>query len=67
MGASDLIKALQNLARRGPSTYGECRLKQSPARGLPSCSRLVTARKGGGSEPVEQLIFKAAAIASYDL
>jgi hypothetical protein len=23
MGASDLIKALQNLARRGPSTYGE--------------------------------------------
>ena len=26
MGASDLIKALQNLARRGPSTYGECRL-----------------------------------------
>src|SRR5215208_5532433 len=27
MGASDLIKALQNLARRGPSTYGECGLK----------------------------------------
>jgi len=27
MGASDLIKALQNLARRGPSTYGECRIK----------------------------------------
>jgi hypothetical protein len=26
MGASDLIKALQNLARRGPSTYGECRI-----------------------------------------
>ena len=26
VGASDLIKALQNLARRGPSTYGECRL-----------------------------------------
>src|SRR5215208_1628008 len=25
MGASDLIKVLQNLARRGPSTYGECR------------------------------------------
>jgi hypothetical protein len=25
MGASDLIKALQNLARRGPSTYGEYR------------------------------------------
>ena len=25
MGASDLIKALQkHLARRGPSTYGEC-------------------------------------------
>src|SRR3954466_4554276 len=23
MGASDLIKALQNLARKGPSTYGE--------------------------------------------
>jgi hypothetical protein len=27
MGASDLIKVLQNLARRGPSTYGECRIK----------------------------------------
>ena len=28
MGASDLIKALQNRARRGPSTYGECQGKQ---------------------------------------
>jgi hypothetical protein len=27
MDESDLIKALQNLARRGPSTYGESGLK----------------------------------------
>jgi len=29
MGASDLIKVLQNLARRGPSTYGESGLRAS--------------------------------------
>jgi hypothetical protein len=29
MGASDLIKALQNLARRGPSTYGESGLRHN--------------------------------------
>jgi hypothetical protein len=30
MDASDLIKALQkHLARRGPSTYGECRTNRS--------------------------------------
>src|SRR5215208_3331551 len=28
MGASDLIKALQNLARRGPTTYAECQLSR---------------------------------------
>src|SRR5215212_4675887 len=53
MGASDLIKALQNLARRGPSTYGEsgfgivfcnrqvCAMKRDPSANRSVCACLV--------------------------